>query len=44
MGQNFALRAGYKYEFDAAPGSTEATLDNGFSGGLSVSLPVKKGS
>ncbi|MBP6827553.1 MAG: PorV/PorQ family protein [Saprospiraceae bacterium] len=44
LGQNFALRAGYKYEFDAAPGSTEATLDNGFSGGLSVSLPLKKGS
>lgn len=42
LGQNFAIRGGYKYEFDAAPGSVEATIDNGFSGGLSVSLPVKK--
>ncbi|MCB9308401.1 MAG: PorV/PorQ family protein [Lewinellaceae bacterium] len=44
LGEKFALRAGYKYEFDAAPGSVEATLDNGFSGGFTVSLPVKKGS
>jgi hypothetical protein len=44
LGQNFALRAGYKYEFDAAPGSLEATIDNGLSAGLSVSLPVKKDS
>ncbi|MBX2892886.1 MAG: PorV/PorQ family protein [Saprospiraceae bacterium] len=38
----FSLRAGYKHEFDA--NSTEATLDNGLSGGFSVSLPVKKDS
>jgi hypothetical protein len=43
MGQNFALRAGYKYEFDVADG-VEASLDNGLSAGLSVSLPVKKDS
>lgn len=43
MGQNFALRAGYKYEFDAA-NTVEATLDNGLSAGFSVSVPVKKGS
>lgn len=44
LGQNFALRAGYKYEFDVETGSGEGTIDNGFSGGLSVSLPVKKDS
>ncbi len=40
--KNFVLRAGYKYEFDAPIGSTEATLDNGFAGGFSVSVPVRK--
>ena len=40
----FAFRVGYKYELDAPIGSTEATLDNGVSGGFTVSLPVKKGS
>ncbi len=44
LGQNFALRAGYKYEFDVQAGSGEGTIDNGFSGGLTVSLPVKKDS
>lgn len=44
MGKNFALRAAYKTEFDAPAGSTEATLDNGFSAGFSVSMPVKKSS
>ena len=40
--KNFALRVGYKAELDA-PGD-EATLDNGISGGLSFSIPVRKGS
>jgi len=44
LGQNFALRAGYKYEFDVEAGSGEGTIDNGLSAGLSVSLPVKKDS
>lgn len=43
LGQNFALRAGYKYEFDVANG-VEASLDNGLAAGLSISLPVKKDS
>jgi hypothetical protein len=42
LGKTFALRAGYKAELDAPVGSAQATLDNGFSGGLSVSVPVKK--
>jgi hypothetical protein len=44
LGQLFALRAAYKMEFDAPVGSVEATLDNGFSGGVTVAFPVKKGS
>ncbi|MBK9338078.1 MAG: PorV/PorQ family protein [Lewinellaceae bacterium] len=44
LGQNFTLRAAYKMEFDAPQGSLEASLDNGFAGGFSVSLPLKKGS
>lgn len=44
LGQNFALRASYKLEFDAPEGSTEASLDNGFGGGFSVSVPMRKGS
>jgi len=42
LGQNFVLRAGYKTELDAD--KVQATLDNGFSGGLSVALPLKKDS
>lgn len=42
LGQNFSLRAGYKSELDA--NDAQATLDNGLSGGLSASLPLKKGS
>ncbi|MBL7808756.1 MAG: PorV/PorQ family protein [Saprospiraceae bacterium] len=42
VGKNFALRAGYKAEVDS--NETEATLDNGVSGGLSFSIPVRKGS
>ncbi len=42
LGQNFALRAAYKTEFD--PNSVEASIDNGLSAGLTVSLPLKKGS
>lgn len=44
VGQNFALRAAYKMEFDAPQGSTQASLDNGFSGGFTASMPFKKGS
>ncbi len=40
----FALRMGYKYELDAPIGSTEATIDNGLSGGFTVSMPVRKDS
>ena len=42
LNQNFALRAGYKTEFDT--NSIEETLDNGFSAGFSASLPVKRNS
>ncbi len=42
LSQNFALRAGYKTELDT--NEIEETLDNGFSAGLSVSLPVKRNS
>lgn len=38
----FALRVGYKYELDQ--NEIEATLDNGISGGFSLSLPLKKDS
>ena len=44
LGKNFALRAGYKKELEAAQGSTEASLDNGLSAGLSISIPLRKGS
>lgn len=38
----FALRVGYKHELDA--NDIEATLDNGLSGGFSLTLPFKKDS
>ncbi len=41
IAKNFALRAGYKYEFDAGD---EATLDNGIAAGFTFSVPVKKDS
>lgn len=41
--QNFALRIGYKMEFEAPQGSTQASLDNGISAGLTVALPLRKG-
>ncbi len=44
LDKNFVLRAGYKMEFEAAQGSTEASLDNGLSAGLTISLPLRKGS
>ena len=44
LNKNFALRVGYKKEFDAPSGSIEASLDNGISAGLTVSLPMRKGS
>lgn len=43
LGGNFALRAGYKYEFDSR-NSVEASLDNGISAGFTVSFPFRKGS
>lgn len=42
LGQNFALRAGYKGELDAD--SVQKTLDNGFSAGFTAGFPFKKGS
>ena len=42
LGQNFALRAGYKGELSAD--SVQKTLDNGFSGGFSAGFPVRKDS
>lgn len=42
LGQNFALRAAYKTEFD--PNTVEASIDNGLAAGLTVSFPLKKGS
>jgi len=42
LAKNFVLRGGYKYEFEAPVGSVEATLDNGFAGGFTVSVPMKK--
>ncbi|MFN0033711.1 MAG: PorV/PorQ family protein [Saprospiraceae bacterium] len=42
VSKNFALRVGYKAELDAP--EAEATLDNGISGGIGFSLPVRKGS
>lgn len=43
LGQNFALRAAYKSEFDTNK-IEKSLLDNGLSAGFTVSLPVKKGS
>ncbi|MBC7775845.1 MAG: PorV/PorQ family protein [Phycisphaerae bacterium] len=42
IGKNFAFRVGYKAELDEI--KEEATIDNGISGGLSFSIPVRKGS
>ncbi len=42
VSKNFALRVGYKAELDA--NEDEATIDNGLSGGISFSTPVRKGS
>jgi hypothetical protein len=42
VGKHFTLRAAYKTEFDT--NEIEASLDNGFAGGLSVSVPFKRGS
>lgn len=42
LGQSFALRAGYKYEFNQVSG--EESLDNGISAGFSASVPMKKNS
>jgi len=42
MGQNFALRVGYKGELDAD--SVQKTLDNGLSAGFSAGFPFKKDS
>ncbi|MFN0213134.1 MAG: PorV/PorQ family protein [Saprospiraceae bacterium] len=42
VSKSFALRVGYKAELDEV--TEEATIDNGLSGGLSFSIPVRKGS
>jgi len=42
VSKNFGLRVGYKAELDAP--EEEATIDNGISGGISFSVPVRKGS
>ena len=42
LGQNFALRVGYKGELD--PDAVQKTLDNGLSAGFSVGFPVRKDS
>jgi hypothetical protein len=44
VGKNFQLRAAYKTELDVASGSAEASIDNGFSGGFSISTGLKKDS
>jgi hypothetical protein len=44
LGKNFALRGGYKTEFGTTNSTVQPSVDNGVSGGLTVSLPVKKGS
>jgi hypothetical protein len=41
VSKSFALRVGYKSELDAS--EVEASLDNGISGGLSFSIPLRKG-
>lgn len=41
VGKNFGFRAGYKTELNVP--SEEATIDNGISGGVSFSIPVRKG-
>lgn len=42
VGKNFGLRVGYKSELDVS--EIESTIDNGISGGISFSIPVRKGS
>jgi hypothetical protein len=42
VGKNFAFRLGYKSELDVP--EVESTIDNGLSGGLSFSIPVRKDS
>lgn len=42
VGKNFGLRVGYKSELNVP--EAEATIDNGISGGISFSIPVRKGS
>jgi hypothetical protein len=44
LGQYFSFRIAYKEELDRDPTGVEATLDNGVAGGISASLPLKKGS
>lgn len=43
-GQNIALRAAYKYEFIDSGSPIKESVDNGLAFGLSLAIPVKKGS
>jgi hypothetical protein len=42
LGKNFQLRLAYKNEFDRS--DVESSLDNGISGGVTVQMPLRKGS
>lgn len=44
LGQNFALRGGYKYEFGTSVSDADTSIDSGIAAGATVSLPFKKGS
>ncbi len=43
LGENFALRAGYKYEFGLSTSSTDASVDSGVAAGASLLAPFKRG-
>ena len=43
IGEMFAIRAGYKYEFGLSPSDTESTIDSGIAAGATVELPFKRG-
>ncbi len=44
LGEMFALRGGYKYEFGVTRDDIDGSIDAGFAGGLTFSVPFKKGS
>lgn len=43
-GQNIAFRAGYKYEFVQSNSAIKESVDNGLALGITLGIPVKKGS